>query len=86
MTDKATIYQTLRPGMGVIISFGQHGEQYAHVVKPGRQHKRIRVWQATSKKWTKPRPIYVGDILRTSTDADSAKFAPDFGLPWEKNW
>ena len=85
MTDKASIYQALRPGMGVIISFGLKGEQYAHVVNPGREHKRIRVWRVASRSWTKPRPLWTNEIIRFSTNADAAKFGPEFGLAWERD-
>lgn len=82
--DKQALYAGLRAGTGVVIAFGIHGSQYAHVVARRGGNKGVRIWRATSKSWTKPRRLYAGELQRIATGADVAKFGPDFGPAWDR--
>jgi len=84
------IYRSLTAGTGVVITFGSRGTQYAHVVDrrgylpTGEKTKGVRIWRRQRGRWTKPRALLPGELVRIATAEDVAKFKPDFGLPWDR--
>ena len=81
------LYRNARtPALGLIVSFGRYGFQYAHTVTKGRKYPRVRIWRKSSNSWTKPRPLHVGMIVREATQADRATYAPSFSVEWDRNW
>lgn len=82
---RQALYETLLPPAKIIVRHGAYGKQWAQVVRRGVKHKRVRVWQAESKRWTKPHAFGPGEIIRRATADDFEFFKPDYGLPWERN-
>lgn len=96
MTNKQEIYQILKPGNGVVVSFGAHGEQYAHCCGTGRigtthgipaphRSRTVRIWRKATGRWTKPRKLHVAEVIRLATNDDMKKFKPDFGIAWDRD-
>lgn len=83
---KQEIYFSLSRGAGIVVSFGAHGEQYAHCIGTNRHGApQIRIWRKATGRWTKPRKLQLGEIIRHSTREDEHKFKPDFGPAWERD-
>jgi hypothetical protein len=78
----------IEPGNAVVLPFGAHGEQLAHVIitkrRPPQGCLRVRVWRKASKSWTKPKTINRSEIIRAATEPDNVHFAPEYGIAWDR--
>jgi hypothetical protein len=69
----------------ITVSFGRFGRQIAATRVARGGSLQVRIWRASSGKWTKWRKLQVGEILGLATPADRDKFKPSYGLEWERD-
>lgn len=68
------VFDNLRRGDGIVVSFGSKGKQYAIVYGNRNGNVSVVKWRAVSKTWTKRVKLYRADFIRR---ADCGEFKAD---------